>query len=110
MIRSAHNRPAEKAKRDELYKLFKAYVLHKKKIINHSRSDWYRKEGVLQSLDILTRYIDVLKSYKLQGICRVILNKQEHLRNILPVHNNPSFKSSENKLNQLIHYATKYLA
>lgn len=99
----------EKILRDKLYNKLKRYVLHKQRIIKNSRSDFYRTGTKVQSLDILLRYLDFMKDYKLHGVCKIIISKQDHLKNILPNMNNPSYPGSEKALQELIRLSHEYI-
>ncbi len=121
MIRSAHTgqmnlfsaanfRRVELDRREKLLKLFRNYVLHKKRIITSSRSEYYQRKPIRESLEVLERYLGLLPGYKLRGICRVIQVHEEDLRNILPTEENPSYQGSLEKLNQLIKLSHGYIS
>ena len=108
LFSAANFRRAELDRREKLLKLLRDYVLHKKRIISSSRSKYYQRKPIRESLEVLERYLGLLPGYKLKGICRVIQVHEDDLRNILPAEENPSYKSSVEKLNHLIQLSHEY--
>lgn len=85
---------------NELYKSYKMFVLHKKRIINNSRN--YKSLRVLSSLDKALRMANVMKDYKPVGVAGSIIRLKPDLRNILPYENNFSYSGSLEALNHLL--------
>ncbi len=87
------------------------YINHKKKLADVS--PYYFDSNILLSLGVVCQWQFFIKKqreyYKDRDIARIILNDKQHFINILPCTENKSYKSSLEKITQIIEFSTQIL-
>lgn len=88
--------------KQHICKSYRNYVLHKKQLFEFGDGSFYRRKKKIESLDKCLAYIDVLPSYKLIGICKIILKLKQPLEHILPSPSNASYVNQQKNLHKMI--------
>lgn len=78
--------------------MFERYVNHARILFETGDSDYYRKAVKMEALERCIRYNQWLQGKDLSTICKVILQLEEPMKQILPKPSNPSYSSSETSI------------
>ena len=88
----------------------KRYMHHKNVLANNSK--YYKALPVAESLRrcnmALTAALANCNGISIESICQLVKVNKQHLRNILPAKLNPSYSSSTQNIERIIHFAETY--
>ncbi|MFZ4705426.1 MAG: hypothetical protein ACOYMF_05400 [Bacteroidales bacterium] len=88
---------------------YEKWVRHKQKLSEVGKSDVYYTMSRAQSIERCMNGIHWIATHNLQEVCKVMIQLEYHLRNILPAPGNPSYESQLLKLNHLIEFCKSNL-
>lgn len=82
------------------------------KVVLSYHSPHYQNQIIQESLKKCQAIVKMVRAncggYNIGAICNLIRVNEEHLKNILPNPNNPSYEKAVNKLNEILTYAKQY--
>jgi hypothetical protein len=89
----------------------KQFAIKIRLFINHKRvlekySKHYKKYEVAKSMRECYRLFQLVKrnclEYSMESLCKMVIQNEQHLRNIMPNANNSSFETQQKKLELII--------
>lgn len=91
----------------------RTWINHKKTIASVSIHEYYKSVLFNRSLREVNDLLQLVKrdcsGYNFSDLCKLVVRNETQLRNILPTEKNPSFKSSLEKLENLLTLAKSNL-
>lgn len=98
--------------RSYLLKKLQRFIDHKK-ILKECSKQWCTEQDApdkSRSLSTIQWNVDHMKEYPLDIICMVIIKLEDHMRRVLPLPSQDSYKSSEHNIIDMIRTCSEYIS